>query len=128
MSIELRTGDAYALPLPDASFDVVHAHQLLQHLSGPVRALAEMRRVRRPGGLLGARDGDYACCAWAPVDPLPTRGEHLDNLSTRPAPGDALQPHALQHVRAVRMGLDTSRMCKSISAAPNPESDARRGR
>src|SRR5262249_10542302 len=32
LSIELQVGDAYALPLPDASFDVVHAHQLLQHL------------------------------------------------------------------------------------------------
>jgi ubiquinone/menaquinone biosynthesis C-methylase UbiE len=42
----------YALPFPDASFDVVHAHQLLQHLSAPVRALSEMRRVLRPGGRL----------------------------------------------------------------------------
>src|SRR6266566_2612603 len=51
VSIELRVGDVYALQLPDASFDVVHAHQLLQHLSDPVRALVEMRRVLRPGGL-----------------------------------------------------------------------------
>jgi ubiquinone/menaquinone biosynthesis C-methylase UbiE len=73
VSIELRAGDVYALQLPDASFDVVHAHQLLQHLSDPVRALSEMRRVLRPGGLVAARDGDYACFAWAPRDPLLNR-------------------------------------------------------
>jgi SAM-dependent methyltransferase len=71
--IDLRVGDVYALPFPDASFDVVHAHQLLQHLSDPVRALAEMRRVLRRGGLLAARDGDYTCFGWAPLDPLLTR-------------------------------------------------------
>jgi SAM-dependent methyltransferase len=62
-------GDVYALPFPDASFDVVHAHQVLQHLGKPVAALKEMRRVLRPGGLLAARDGDYAAFAWAPDDP-----------------------------------------------------------
>jgi ubiquinone/menaquinone biosynthesis C-methylase UbiE len=50
VSIELQAGDVYALQFPDASFDVVHAHQVLQHLSAPVRALREMRRVLRPGG------------------------------------------------------------------------------
>ena len=73
VSIELRVGDAYALDFQDASFDIVHAHQLLQHLSDPVRALVEMRRMLRPSGLLAARDGDYACFAWSPADPLLTR-------------------------------------------------------
>jgi SAM-dependent methyltransferase len=71
--VEFRTGDVYELPFPDASFDVVHGHQLLQHLAEPVRALTEMRRVLRHGGVLGIRDADYACLAWAPADPLLTR-------------------------------------------------------
>lgn len=66
-------GDLYGLPFADASFDVVHAHQVLQHLIDPVLALGEMRRVLRPGGVLAARDGDYACFAWTPDDPLLTR-------------------------------------------------------
>jgi ubiquinone/menaquinone biosynthesis C-methylase UbiE len=48
----------YALDFADGSFDVVHAHQVLQHLTDPVAALIEMRRVCRPGGLIAARDGD----------------------------------------------------------------------
>ena len=38
-------GDVHALDFPDDAFDVVHAHQVLQHLADPVRALREMRRV-----------------------------------------------------------------------------------
>ena len=61
-------GDVYALDLPDASFDVVHAHQVLQHLTDPVAALVEMRRVLRPGGVLAVRDSDYGAFAWYPID------------------------------------------------------------
>lgn len=68
--VEFRTADAYALEFEDESFDVVHAHQLLQHLTDPVAALIEMRRVLRPGGVLAARDGDYGAFVWAPSDPL----------------------------------------------------------
>ncbi len=67
--VEFCQGDVYALDLDDGSFDVVHAHQVLQHLSDPVAALREMRRVVRPDGLVAARDSDYAAMAWAPLDP-----------------------------------------------------------
>jgi SAM-dependent methyltransferase len=70
ISVELRSGDIYSLDLPDASFDVVHVHQVLQHLTDPVRALRELRRVLRPSGVLAARDSDYSCFSWAPRDPM----------------------------------------------------------
>jgi ubiquinone/menaquinone biosynthesis C-methylase UbiE len=61
--------DVLDLPYPDGTFDVVHAHQVLQHLADPVRALREMRRVCRPGGLVAVRDGDYAAMTWYPAVP-----------------------------------------------------------
>lgn len=67
--VSFRVGDVYALDFPDASFDVVFAHQVLQHLSDPVAALREMRRVCRPDGWVAARDSDYAGFIWAPLDP-----------------------------------------------------------
>jgi SAM-dependent methyltransferase len=68
-NVTFSVGDAYRLDHPDGSFDVVHAHQLLQHLSDPVAALAEMRRVCAPGGWIAARDADYAAMTWFPRDP-----------------------------------------------------------
>jgi SAM-dependent methyltransferase len=62
-------GDVHALDLPDDAFDVVHAHQVLQHVADPVAALREMRRVTKPGGLVAARDGDYAAFTWFPQVP-----------------------------------------------------------
>jgi SAM-dependent methyltransferase len=68
-NVRFAAGDVYGLAFDDGTFDVVHAHQVLQHLSDPVGALAEMRRVCRAGGLIAARDGDYGGMFWFPEDP-----------------------------------------------------------
>jgi ubiquinone/menaquinone biosynthesis C-methylase UbiE len=68
-NVSFVVGDVYALEHADASFDVVHAHQVLQHLTDPVAALVEMRRVLRPNGLLAVRDSDYGAFTWFPLDP-----------------------------------------------------------
>jgi ubiquinone/menaquinone biosynthesis C-methylase UbiE len=65
-NVDFVVADAQALDLPDDEFDVVHAHQVLQHLDDPVQALREMRRVCRPGGLVAVRESDYAGFAWYP--------------------------------------------------------------
>jgi ubiquinone/menaquinone biosynthesis C-methylase UbiE len=64
---ELRVGDVSAHDFPDASFDIVHAHQVLQHVANPVAAMREIRRVLKPGGLFAARDVDYGGVVWYPV-------------------------------------------------------------
>lgn len=69
LPVEFGLGDAYALEFADHSFDVVHAHQVLQHLADPVAALGEMRRVTRPGGWVAVRDADYEAMVWHPAAP-----------------------------------------------------------
>ena len=68
-TVDFVAGDAHALTFADGTFDVVHAHQVLHHVSDPVRVLREMRRVCRPGGLVAARETDYAAMAWYPLVP-----------------------------------------------------------
>jgi SAM-dependent methyltransferase len=76
-NLQFTTADAYSLGFDDQSFDVAHAHQVLQHLAEPVAALVEMRRVLRPGGILASRDSDYGGFVWAPSDPLLDRWMEL---------------------------------------------------
>ncbi len=60
-----ETANIYALADAAGTFDVAHAHQVMQHLAAPVDALTEMRRVLRPGGIVAVRDADYATMtAW----------------------------------------------------------------
>ncbi|SDE39739.1 class I SAM-dependent methyltransferase [Auraticoccus monumenti] len=69
LEADLLVGDVHALDLPDDTFDVVHAHQVLQHVADPVQALREMARVTRPGGVVAVRDSDYAAFTWWPAVP-----------------------------------------------------------
>ncbi len=82
-NVAFAVGDVYALEAPDASFDVVHAHQVLQHLTDPVAALREMRRVCRPDGVVAARDSDYAAMTWYPGSPALDRWLALYHDVTR---------------------------------------------
>lgn len=68
-NLSFQVGDAYALPFADCSFDVVHAHQVLQHLTDPVGALREWRRVVAPGGVIALRESDYGGMTWYPPSP-----------------------------------------------------------
>jgi ubiquinone/menaquinone biosynthesis C-methylase UbiE len=63
---EFRTGSVYELPFEDESFDVVYANAVLFYLREPERALAEMRRVLRPGGLAAVSDDDLGTIVTSP--------------------------------------------------------------
>jgi SAM-dependent methyltransferase len=65
-NIDFQVADVHALPFADDTFDVAHAHQLLQHVADPVLALRELARVTKPGGIVAVRDSDYAGFTWWP--------------------------------------------------------------
>lgn len=90
-TVDFAVGDVHALDFPDDAFDVVHAHQVLQHVADPVAALREMRRVTRPGGIVAVRDSDYAGFVWFPQ--LPELDEWM-NLYQRVARGNGGEPDA----------------------------------
>ncbi|MFV2121500.1 class I SAM-dependent methyltransferase [Streptomyces sp. Act-28] len=75
--IRFAVADAHALDFPDDAFDVVHAHQVLQHVADPIGSLREMRRVCRPGGVVAVRDSDYAGFTWFPEVPALTEWRDL---------------------------------------------------
>ncbi|MET7889354.1 class I SAM-dependent methyltransferase [Streptomyces avermitilis] len=103
-NIGFAVADVHALEYPDDTFCVVHAHQVLQHVGDPVRALREMRRVARPGGLIAVRDADYAAMTWYPESPGMT--DWLD-LYRRVARANGGEPDAGRRLRAwaLRAGL-----------------------
>ena len=58
--VRFHVGSADDLPLPDDEVDAALALLVLNFVPDPVRAVGEMRRVTRPGGLVGAAVWDYA--------------------------------------------------------------------
>ena len=57
-NVTFEEANVNALKYSDATFDLVFAHQVLQHLPEPVKALREMRRVAKPGGIVAVREGE----------------------------------------------------------------------
>lgn len=57
--VRFTVDDALDLSFPDDSFDAARADRVLQHLDAPAEALAELRRVTRPGGRVGLSDPDW---------------------------------------------------------------------
>jgi arsenite methyltransferase len=62
--VELTSGDANHLPYPDASFDVAVSTQVLEYVEDVPGALAEIRRVLRPGGRVLLLDTDWDSVVW----------------------------------------------------------------
>jgi SAM-dependent methyltransferase len=58
--VDIRHSSAEQLPYPDGSFDCVLASLVVSFMTDPVAGLAEMARVTRPGGLVGATVWDHS--------------------------------------------------------------------
>ena len=102
------------LPFPDNSFDVVHTHQVLIHLSDPVKALVEMRRVCRPRGFVASREGDWG--AFVVFPETATLRRHMD-LHGSIIRASGAEPNAGRHLRywALQAGFKDERITFSSS-------------
>ena len=76
-NVRFAAADLYRLPFPDGSFDAAFAHNVLEHLADPLAAMLEIRRVLRPGGVVGVRDPDFGTAVLSPPIPLVERAGRL---------------------------------------------------
>ncbi|WP_409182217.1 class I SAM-dependent methyltransferase [Amycolatopsis sp. VS8301801F10] len=72
-------------------FDIVHAHQVLLHLTDPVAALRHLLTLAKPGGVVAARDTDYAAAFWWPAD---SRLDRWQEVYRAVAHGNGTEPDA----------------------------------
>jgi SAM-dependent methyltransferase len=88
-NLRFVAGDARALPMPDASVDVVTCFEALEHFAEQELFLDEVRRVVRPGGVLLVSTPDREIYSPPGAAPNPyhlrelTRQEFLDLLGGR---------------------------------------------
>lgn len=90
VNLDFRTADIYKLLFSDDSFDGAFAHTTIQHLSDPVSALKEIKRVLKPGGVVGIRDDDVGGSIWSPTNSLMQKGVTIFEKVWRHNGGD---PH-----------------------------------
>lgn len=60
MAVDFRVGEAESLPFSSGSFDCVRAERVLIYLEDPARAVAEMKRVAKPGGRIALIEPDFS--------------------------------------------------------------------
>ena len=63
-------GNLYGLPFGDATFDVAHAHNVLGWLRDPFKAVLEMWRVLKPGGIVAICGEDVSTYDITPATPV----------------------------------------------------------
>ncbi|KUJ08156.1 S-adenosyl-L-methionine-dependent methyltransferase [Mollisia scopiformis] len=77
-NLKYQVGDATNLKdFADNSFDIVHAHQLLVHISNPVPVLKEFYRVCKPGGIIAVRESSPSVVLFLKPD-LPGIRQYWD--------------------------------------------------
>jgi SAM-dependent methyltransferase len=99
-SVEFLEGSIYDLDVPDASIDVCTLFSMMETLDAPLAGLAEIRRVLKPGGMIGASSIEYGgLILHGPGEPLLRRFYEL-RLKLWDAQGD-VHPHRGRELRGL---------------------------
>ena len=119
-NVRFQVADIFELPFDDGSFDAVYSCAVLEHLGEPVRALQEMGRVLKPGGVIGVVSTDWAEALISPPSEavslffeLFERGFNRNNGSMNRG----------RHLRVMMLeaGLDVVEFFASYGNAADPE-------
>jgi ubiquinone/menaquinone biosynthesis C-methylase UbiE len=113
-NLSVHLADATCLPFPNATFDAVFMHALLQHLQDPRHALGEAARVLKPGGVVGVRDADHDGSLIYPQD-----WDILRSLEvmTRLRESSGTSPRVGKQLRSLLAGAGFSPVIASVTAA-----------
>ncbi|GAB6903640.1 methyltransferase domain-containing protein [Kineosporia succinea] len=123
-NVSFVVADVHELHFADDSFDIVHAHQVLQHVADPVRALREMIRVCRPGGVVAVRDADYSGFVWYPQIPALDRWLDVYRAAARANQGE---PDAGRRLLAWAREAGAAKVTASSSTWCHADPEAREG-
>lgn len=115
-NVSFEVGDIFALPFADDTFDLTHAHQVLQHIVDPVKALREIRRVTKPGGIVALRETDVQTFVFYPETEGLTRW--VRQLSGELGRRHGCEPEAGRrlHAWARQAGFDSASMDRSVGS------------
>ena len=96
-----QVGDVMALPFPDGFFDVAHCHDVLMYVPDTQAALAEVKRVLKPGGLIACREMICESCFVHPdMGIMGTAWNALEDLlmfdDGHPQMGKEMKAHILE--------------------------------
>ncbi|MDH5737372.1 MAG: methyltransferase domain-containing protein [Gammaproteobacteria bacterium] len=80
LNLHFATGDIYQLDFDDSIFDAIFASALIGNLKFPLKGIEELKRVLKPGGILGIKEFDHSANIAYPV---PDFQEEIENLYNR---------------------------------------------
>jgi SAM-dependent methyltransferase len=83
VSISIRKGSAESIPFDDASFDLVLAFSVMEHVTDLERSLREINRTLRPGGIFWFYSASARCPRQAEISRFPLFGWYPDALKRR---------------------------------------------
>ena len=72
-NLSFQVGNILDLPFDDNTFDVVMSCAVTEHLSEPVKAMSELGRVAKKGGIVGITRTDWSASLFAPPCPAAER-------------------------------------------------------
>ncbi|KAJ5403823.1 methyltransferase-UbiE family protein [Penicillium cosmopolitanum] len=112
-NVKFEVGDIHDLPFPENTFDVVHAHQVLQHIADPVQAFKEMRRVVKQGGIVAVQE-TIDSTRYPESEGLKAWSDLQDDM--RQTKGNRLKAGTQLHVWARKAGFPVENMKKSTGS------------